>query len=663
MAIEYVADFETTSIRVYNIKDRTLNRQLSETWVCAWALIPVEADPDVSHILRGRTISSFMSALQDTVRNLPPRQQKRGISVFTHNLKFDGDFIMYYLLSTGLGHIEDEIRENVLYSFSAVWNGIKVTFRDSLKIFPKSADEVGNMYGIKKLIGSWDYEKYRDENTEITDQEWEYVYHDVMIISKALADYRSRGYMENTQASIAYNERLRRTFPYFNKTTARRIKKINYDRFRMTFPWQIRPLELEQHRHLIGGYFGGITYLNPLYACIDLENTPAYDVHSMYPGHMAGSPLPVGAPLIIENPSSEYAEKLMRDCPCIIADIEDLTIKLKGPEYFPCMMFPTDSTTSVRMEGKVIKCSSESAILTGLDYEMLKSEYDIQKCRITRLYIFKYVVGLYKDFIDYWMGIKSDADKVRNDKKASPDEKRNAKVSREIAKLMMNSSYGKDGTKLIRETKKTYLDESTGLLEASLKYEIADVEYYLPAAIFITAHARHQLWKAVKACRHDGTSEFIYCDTDSVKVTKKGEEMLKEDPGFIIDDYKLGTWGYEGTYLTARFVRQKTYTYEQFNDDGELERHFTVCGAPAGIKSLMRIDDFLPGMEISLEDVHQCYDEEGKQLEGKLLPVRVKGGIILEETGFHISEIENWDMYSGKNMPIDYEKLKEVLLN
>lgn len=661
MAVEFVADFETTSIRVYNIKDKKLNRQLSEAWVCAWALIPVEIDPDPLHIIHGRTIASFMAALEETVRQLSPREQKRGISLFTHNLKFDGDFIMYWLLSTGAGHIEDEIRENVLYSFAGVWNDIRVVFRDSLKIFPKSADEVGNMYGIKKLKGSWDYDKYRDENTEISAKEWEYVDHDVMIISKAIADYRSRGYKENTQASIAYNERLRRTFPQFNKTTARRLKNFNYEKFRRCFPWQIRPLALELHRHYIEGYFGGITYLNPMYACIDMTNTPAYDVHSMYPGHMFNSPLPVGDPLIIDNPSPEYAEKLLRDCPCIIADFEDLTIKLKGPEYFPCMMFSTDSSSSVRMQGKVIRCCNESAVLTGLDYEMLKSEYDIISGKIVRLHIFKYVVGLYKDFIEYWMGIKSDSDKIRTSKDATPDEKRNAKVNREIAKLMMNSSYGKDGTKLIRETKTTYLDEETGLLEAEPKYEIADVEYYLPSAIFITAHARRQLWKAVKACRHDGISEFIYCDTDSVKVTQKGEEMLKADPDFVIDDYKLGTWGYEGKYLTARFVRQKTYTYEQFNDDGELERHFTVCGAPSGIKSLMKIDEFLPGMKIPLEDVHKCVDEEGKPLEGKLLPVRVKGGIILEETGFQISELDNWDMYSGVNMPIDYEKLKEVL--
>ena len=71
MAIEYVADFETTAVRIYDIKTRMLRRDLSETWVCAWAIIPVEADPDPSHIIRGRDIGSFMDTVASIYKNLP----------------------------------------------------------------------------------------------------------------------------------------------------------------------------------------------------------------------------------------------------------------------------------------------------------------------------------------------------------------------------------------------------------------------------------------------------------------------------------------------------------------------------------------------------------------------------------------------------------------
>lgn len=657
MAIEYVADFETTAVRIYDIKTRMLRRDLSETWVCAWAIIPVEAEPDPSHILRGRDIGSFMDTVASIYKNLPKTGRKRRrsrMSVFTHNLKFDGDFVMWWLLH-GHGEITEEVRENVLYNFTAVWGGAEVTFRDSLKIFPLKAEKLGELYGIKKLTGEWDYTAFRypDERTPISPEEWAYVDHDVMIISRALADYRARGYVENTQASIAYNDRLRKTYPRFRKTWAQYLKKKDYGKYLDTFPKEIRPLPADLHKHLSCGYFGGLSYLNPAYACLNLYHVHSYDVHSMYPGHMAKSPLPVGYPLILDNPTQEEAWRLIRTYPCIMVDWEGLTVELKSADHFPVLMFPTNTFTSVRMEGKVIKCRDELAVLTGLDCRMMESEYRILAGTITRVYFFDSRKGHYKAFVDYWMGVKTEADRIRKDPASTPEMLSNAKSQRSIAKVLLNSSYGKDGTKLLRLPHKTYLDPETDLLEATAEVEVADIEYYLPSAIFICAWARYQLWKAVRICR----KEFIYCDTDSVKVTAKGKELLEASPDFVIDPYELGTWGYEGEYETARFVRQKTYSYTQ---DGE--RHYVVCGAPDDIKAVMDIDEFLPGMEITLDKIHACTDSEtGKPLQGRLLPVRCRGGVILEETGFRISKVDNWDEYNGRNMPIDYALLKSVL--
>ena len=662
MAVEYVADFETTARRVYDIKTRKLRRDLSETWVCAWALIPVEADPRPEDIIRGRTVDEFMDTVAGIWRALPVKGRKKRrpkFSVLTHNLKFDGDFIMYWLLH-GRGEIIQETRENVLYNFTAAWDGVEVTFRDSLKIFPVSAAKLGELYGIKKLKGEWDYTKFRLPTDPISEEEWSYVDHDVMIISRALADYRAQGYVENTQAAIAYNDRLKKTYPQFRKTLAQYLKKKDYDRYRAAFPQEIRPLRYELHKHLMLGYFGGLTYLNPLYACQDLKHVHSYDVHSMYPDKMANFPLPVGEPLVIENPTQEEAWRLIRTYPCIMADWEDLTLELKSADHFPALMFPTKPQTSVRMEGKIIKCQSEYATLTGIDCGIMKSEYRIKTGRITRLYFFRSRQGHYKEFVSYWMKIKSDADRVLNSDGATAEERSAAKTQRSLAKVMLNASYGKDGTKLLRYPHHTRLDPDLDLLVSDPEVEVADIEYYLPSAIFICAWARWQLWRAVRILRR----EFIYCDTDSVKVTEAGKGLLEASPDFTIDPYELGTWGYEGEYVTARFVRQKTYSYEQVDKHGEIHRHYTVCGAPDDIKAVMSIDEFRPGMVIDLDKIHACTDSEtGKPLQGRLLPIRCRGGVILEETGFQISKIDNWDELRsyGRNMPIDYALLNSIL--
>lgn len=646
--MEFVADFETTSVRVYR-KDKKLDREKSRAFVCAWAIIPVQLVPDPSEIVRGRTIESFLSYCENLFFEVRKTAVKRKpkINIYTHNLKFDGDFILYHILKYKTAKVTNEVRENVLYNFTISFpSGAEISFFDSMKIFPMSAEKVGKMYGIKKLKGDWDYNKYRDDKTYISPEEWEYVDHDVMIISRALADYRARGYCENTQAAIAYSERLRRTYPHFNKLIAKRIKDKNFDAFRQRFPFDIMPLPFDLHKHLLLSYFGGISWLNPKYACTDIKNGHSYDVHSMYPDKMANYPLPVGQPFIIENPSPEEAKRYLLNYDCVIADIEDLSITLKSPRHFPWLMFPTLGSSSVRCQGKIIDCRNEFAVLSNWDYKILISEYNIHSIKITRLYLFRSKRGQYKDFITFFMDQKTAADKILKDPDAAGDEKQNAAVLRSIAKVMMNASYGKDGTKLLRQHNTTGYNEVEDVLYNELDDEIALPEYYLPSAIFICARARYQLFSAAVLVRDD----FIYSDTDSIKVTDAGNEILKNSPDFDIDPFRLGSWGYEGKYDTCRFVRQKTYSYTQ---DGE--RHYIVCGAPESVKKSMKIDDFKPGMIISIDDLHRL------GLEGRLLPVRVPGGVILEETGFQISKVDNWDEYNGRNMPIDYKMFCDII--
>ena len=75
--LEFVADFETTARRVYDVKTRKLRRDLSETWVCAWALIPVEEDPRPEDIIHGRTVDSFMAAVAEIYEGQPQTGRKR----------------------------------------------------------------------------------------------------------------------------------------------------------------------------------------------------------------------------------------------------------------------------------------------------------------------------------------------------------------------------------------------------------------------------------------------------------------------------------------------------------------------------------------------------------------------------------------------------------
>lgn len=639
MIREYVADFETTSVRVYKeVKDkyftfRKLDGKKSKAFVCAWGMAGIEATK-YEEVETGRSIESFLAY----VEKIAQENGKDRTNIFTHNLKFDASFIIFYVLTKNHGEISNEVRDNSLYSFDYKFpSGAKVTFRASDKIFTCSVAELGKLYGIQKLKGDWDYNKYRDEYTEISEDEWQYVRHDVLIVCKALKDYRDKGYSENTLAAIAYNKRLKMTYPKFNKSLANRFKNRNYEAFVKAFPYDIKPLPEELHISLLNAYYGGWTYLNPLQAGREIENVHSFDVNSMYPHKMKEAVLPIGEPILIKNPTLKDMRTIETIYPCKVYHFNTLSIELRSKHHLPMMMFPTFPETSVRCQGKVLKCKDEDVWLTNIDLEMMQKEYIIKKASIDEVIAFKGKKGQYEDFVNYFIGEKNEATIKAAEYKASGDiDLMLIELQRrDIAKKMLNSSYGKDGTKLWRETKTSKIED--GLLEFDRDVEKTVIEYFIPSAVFICSYARKQLYDFNKTVG----DAFIYSDTDSSKITADGLERVKQNKTIKVDDVELGAWKHEHHYRKAKFVRQKTYA----TLEGE-KWEYTVCGATADVKKMMRIEDFQSGMIITLEELHEA------GLQGKLIPISVEGGVILEETAFQIKEETDWYEIGSKNLPI-----------
>ena len=132
---------------------------------------------------------------------------------------------------------------------------------------------------------------------------------------------------------------------------------------------------------------------------------------------------------------------------------------------------------------------------------------------------------------------------------------------------------------------------------------------YVPYATFVCAQARYKTISAAQA----NYDNFIYADTDSIHLTEETDVI-------DVDDYKLGYWKLEGHYPVAKYIRPKTYIHA-------LE-DYTVTdikceGMPDTIKKLCSYDDFKVGAEWSY---------------GKLQQARVKGGCLLVDTGYSITD-------------------------
>lgn len=569
----YSADFETTI-------------DPSDCRVWAWAYCDINRPDDIEF---GNNIDSFMSVLKE----------KGGVYYF-HNLKFDGNFIVYWLFKHGYKHVQKKKKDLCPKEFCSLisdmgsWYTLNISMEpmetgvsnnaeiiDSLKLIPLSVSEIPKAYGLDEAKGEIDYSEYRKKGHELTTEEKEYIGHDVSIVAKAIKFMKENGQVKLTAASNALND------------FKGRYDKKQYNKL---FP-SLNSINDGDIRH---SYKGGWTYLNPKYKNIDVKEGRVYDVNSMYPWAMKYCSLPWGEPYYF---SGEYT--LNKTYPLYVINFE-AEFKLK-PGHYPSIQIKG----SFYQENEYIEKSIAPTILTltSIDFELFKENYDYEIIQYFGGYMFKEKRGMFDEYIDYWYNQKTEAKKTGN------------KGMEKISKLMLNSLYGKFGTRLSGKSKVPYYDEE----EDKVRYKLGQDEErkggYLPVATFITSYCRDKIVRAANICG----DRFIYADTDSVHVS--GDYPVD---GLDIDEYRLGAFKCEERFVRGRFIRQKTYM-EIYLKNGKETMNLKCCGMPKKMKDSITEDDFYEGAIYDPTDKDHTYAP-------KLMPQVVSGGVILRETTFKIKK-------------------------
>lgn len=146
---------------------------------------------------------------------------------------------------------------------------------------------------------------------------------------------------------------------------------------------------------------------------------------------------------------------------------------------------------------------------------------------------------------------------------------------------------------------------------------------YIAVGAAITSYARAFTIRAAQS-NYYGVDEhgFIYADTDSCHIDLPIECVN----GMKIHDKNFCCWSLESEWDLAWYVRQKTYIEHITSSD--LPYYDVKCaGMPQASK-----DSFIKMLEdgeANIEDFNL-----GLELGGKLLPRRIKGGVILKETTY-----------------------------
>ena len=576
---EYVADFETTT----NEKDCRV-----------WAFAVCEVG-NKQNVTIGTTLEDFMEWCA---------AQPDNPKIWFHNLKFDSQFFIYWLFHKGFRHVSS--KERATSTFTTVINnkGLfyaievifylkgkrvkKVTFQDSMKLIPMSVEKIADSFKmpIKKL--SIDYKAHDNlpVGSPLTEQEKEYITHDVQIVTYAIEYFHSQGLDRMTIGSCALHEYK---------------SLIGNNEFKRLFP----TLRALCHEDIRQSYRGGYVYVNPKIAEKNLKRGFVLDKNSMFPWVMKEKLLPWGTPIFYRG---EYTPDKVYP---LYIQMFRCSFKLK-PGKLPTVQIKN----SLHFTGTEYLESSEdeelTLCMTSVDLELFLDHYDVNNLEYISGWKFQGRIGMFDAYIDKW-----------NANKIEARENNNWGLSL-ISKLFLNSLYGKFGTSNEIREKIPYLSK----VDDAIHYKDSNPQLkdgiYIPVASFITSYARYEMVQSAQKIIDDYNAEksniqFAYCDTDSLHCLCDDDSLPE---GLEIDKYKLGAWKFESKFKRAKFLRCKCYieesTEDVYIDNPKYELKVTVAGMPEDCKEQVSFHNFRFGAEYT----------------GKKVPIAVKGGVILQTIDF-----------------------------
>ena len=165
----WVADFETTTQINYTVEGKV------RVWL--WSLVNLSG----TKAFYGTDLAEFLIKLEE----------EHVGKLWFHNLRFDGNFIISYVLSIGWEYgiefttIIDKM--NLWYEIKLIQPQQTTTIWDSLKKFPgQSVENIAKLYGIKGKERPPDFNKYIPEDYEPTEDEIQYCVQDSKIVAHAL---------------------------------------------------------------------------------------------------------------------------------------------------------------------------------------------------------------------------------------------------------------------------------------------------------------------------------------------------------------------------------------------------------------------------------------------------------------------------------------------
>ena len=641
----FVGDFETT---VYKGQVHT------EVWASASVELFSE-DVQIFHSIKEQ-FDYFVSL-------------KSNLVVYYHNLKFDGDFWMPFLLvdmgfeqafqktgekPTDVEWLAEKHMKNNTFKYSisdkGMWYSIIIKvkdhfieIRDSLKLLPFSVKRIGKSFKTKHQKLDIEYTGLRYAGCPITEEDQEYIKNDVLVVKEALEIMFQEGHNKLTIGSCCLSE-------YKSITGKEDYEQLHPDVYDI---W----IDPKAHKYASAGewihksYRGGWCYL-----CRGKENQvftdgTTADVNSLYPSMMSsesGNKYPVGKPRFWTgnfippealHPNKYYFVRIrtrfyLKDGKLPFIQIKN-SLLYKGTEALETSDVYDKKTGKYYdkyrgQDGELVDTRVELTF-TMTDYQLFLEHYNPVDFEILDGCWFWAEVGIFDRYIERYKKLKLESTGAK----------------RELAKLFLNNLYGKMASSTDSSFKVAYIkeDKTIGYYPVT---QNGKKPGYIPIGSAITSYARNFTIRAAQMNYHGvGKRGFIYADTDSIHCDLKPDEIV----GITVHDKNFCCWKLESCWDEAYFTRQKTYIEHVTHEDCEpIEKPYyniKCAGMPQKCKDLFQVS--MQGYEPKEDDDYTEEEIEfittkrelgdfkvGLRVPGKLRPKRIRGGIVLVDTPYQM---------------------------
>ena len=591
------------------------------------------------------------------------------ICAYYHNLKFDGAFWLSYLLvdlgfkqaykplneqETEVEWLKEKEMTNNSFKYSISDKGqwytiiIKVNnhfieIRDSLKLLPFSVKRIGQSFGTKHKKLDMEYTGFRYAGCNITEKEKEYIANDVLVVKEALEIMFTEGHNKLTIGSCCLEE--------YKKI----MGKEDYETF---FP-SLTDYLLDESKHkytnadawIRKSYKGGWCYLVKGKENQIKTNGTTADVNSLYPSMMSsesGNAYPVGKPTFwVGNFIPDEALKSNR-----YYFVRIKTRFYLKPNYLPFIQIKgnylykgTEALESSDVYDKKtdkyydhyydkagnLHDTRVELTLTMTDFILMKEHYELVDFEIIDGCYFFTATGIFDEYMEKYKKIKLES----------------KGALRELAKLFLNNLYGKMASSEDSSFKVAFVKENKALGFISVPANDKQAGF-IAVGSAITSYARNFTIRAAQKNYHGKNNRgFIYADTDSIHCDLKPEEIV----GIKVHDRNFCCWKLEACWDEAIFTRQKTYiehvTHEDLEPIDNPYYNVKCAGMPQKCKDLFvtsmlgyepKEDDKYTEDEIKFLKTKRTLEDFkiGLKIPGKLMPKRIRGGVLLVDTTYEM---------------------------